>query len=376
MIAIISAVVAPPALTSGNLAAVLQVFAVAAGASALIPLSLLTVELRRRLAELTTAERLLNFATPVSVDRVRTGLRAVLKDPTLEVYYWVPEQDCYVDVKGRPVDIAYDGELTVPPAGSTRWVRAVDTSKGQPLAIIVAEPALKRHQRLVDTALSVGSVALEQAQLQAELQAHVARIHAAQARIVEAEVNERKRVERDLHDGIQQRLVGLAMSLGALETTTADLAAGSVIDEVRKGLLDALAELRDLARGIHPAELSQRGLGPALEVVSERLLLPIKLIVPQRRFPAAIESTAYFGVCEALTNAAKHAQASAVQVRAYVEGGALIAEVIDDGIGGAQVSSGGGLAGIADRVHALGGTLQIISPAGMGTTVQVSIPCE
>ncbi len=168
-------------------------------ASAIAPLSLLAVELWQRLSELVVANRLLKMATPASVDRVRAGLRTTLKDPTLEVYLWGPEQTCHVDVDGRPVDVAADDRIGVSGTDERRWLLAVETSRGEPLAVITADSALRRHRLMVDAALSVGGLALEQAQLQAAVQAHVEQIRTAQRRIVEAEANERKRVERDLH---------------------------------------------------------------------------------------------------------------------------------------------------------------------------------
>jgi signal transduction histidine kinase len=384
LMGIISAIAAEPAMTSADLASVERVFAVQGAAIVLVPISLLAVGLRRRLAEVTVAERLLRaVAAPATVDRVRAVLRSVLKDPTLEVYFWVREQNGYVDAGGRPVDIALDSPLDRRPRAThddARWRRAVQTSLGEPLAIVDADAAgLEGHRNLVDAALSVGRLALERAQLQAVVQAHLEQIRAAQRRIVETEASERKRLERDLHDGAQQRLVAAAMTLAAAEATTSDPATGEAIDQARKDLLKALIELRALARGIHPTELSEDGLGPALEVVAERLHLPVRIRVPAQRLPAAVETTAYFALCEALTNAAKHARASLVRIEVGIEvgmdGGMLVAEVADDGVGGASMNPGGGLAGLADRVHTLGGTVEVESARAAGTRVRVMLPC-
>jgi signal transduction histidine kinase len=200
---------------------------------------------------------------------------------------------------------------------------------------------------------------------------------ASRARIVEAADAERRRLERNLHDGAQQRLVSLALDLGQVE---ANLDAGDtrtarqLLATAREELGLALEELRELARGIHPAILSDRGLGPALEALVARVSLPVQLDAPCDRLPERVEAAAYYVVAEALTNAARHARASSVGVRLRCDDGRLRIEVSDDGIGGADARSGSGLRGLADRVEALGGRLRLDSPAGAGTTLTGEIP--
>jgi signal transduction histidine kinase len=196
------------------------------------------------------------------------------------------------------------------------------------------------------------------------------------ARIIEAGDSERRRLERDLHDGAQQRLVSLALQLGTLRTR---LAPGSeeerLLTAAQEELAASLTELRELAHGIHPAVLTERGLGAALASLAARASLPVDVAVAVERRPAAaVEIAAYYLVSEALTNTAKHARATRATVRAFVAGTRLIVVVSDDGAGGADVSGGSGLRGLADRVEALGGTLSVSSPAGAGTSVRATIP--
>jgi signal transduction histidine kinase len=200
-------------------------------------------------------------------------------------------------------------------------------------------------------------------------------IEASRARIVAAADEARRRLERDLHDGAQQRFVFAALMLEraaarATGTPAAPLVA-EALDQVRQGL----AELRELAQGIHPAVLSERGLAAALEGVAARLPLPVELRVSRERFAPAVEAAIYFAVAEALTNVAKHAGATHARVTVEVAGGVLTAEVADDGIGGASTTAGAGLRGLADRLDALGGTLTVHSPRGGGTRVRAQAPC-
>jgi PAS domain S-box-containing protein len=204
-----------------------------------------------------------------------------------------------------------------------------------------------------------------------------AELRRSRARIVEAADAARRRIERDLHDGAQQRLVGVAMSLrlagAALETDPA--AARALLDEAGADLAEAIAELRELARGIHPAILTEGGLDPALRALARRSPVPVTIAaVPTRRFPAAIEAAAYFVVSEGLTNAARHAPDSASTVEVRDDEDRLVVEVRDTGPGGADVR-GGGLQGLADRVNALSGRLTIVSPPQAGTTLRAELPC-
>jgi signal transduction histidine kinase len=206
----------------------------------------------------------------------------------------------------------------------------------------------------------------------------VRRAEARRSVAVESAESERQRIERDLHDGAQQRLVALAMDLGrAREQFERDPErARELIADAHEEAKSALSELRDLVRGIHPAVLADRGLDPALSAVVARVDVPVELDVGvRRRLSPAIESTAYFVVTEALTNVVRHAKATRAKVTVAQTGGRLIIEVTDDGKGGADPSGGTGLAGLAGRVESLGGSLRVVSPDGGPTTLIAEIPC-
>ena len=199
----------------------------------------------------------------------------------------------------------------------------------------------------------------------------------SRARIVAAGDAERRRVERNLHDGAQQRLVTVALHLHLvkrrLETDPTEVPA--LVEAAQTELTLALEEIRELVRGLHPRLLSDRGLGPALAALAERAVLPVEIAeLPPERLPPAVEAAAYYVVAEALANAAKHSHASLVSVRIRAEEACTLLEVADDGVGGADTGSGTGLRGLWDRVAALGGTLELTSPAGVGTTLRARLP--
>jgi signal transduction histidine kinase len=212
---------------------------------------------------------------------------------------------------------------------------------------------------------------------QAQLRARVAALQASRDRAVDSAEDERRRIERDLHDGAQQRLVALAMDLGmAKEKLRTDpQAATELVGEAHEEAKRALAELRNLARGIHPAVLADRGLDAAISALAARSPVPVGVEVVTERLPGAVESTAYFVVAEALTNAAKHARAGEITVRIARRDDLLVVEVTDDGDGGADPEHGSGLRGLADRVAAIDGRLTVTSPAGGPTMVRAELPC-
>ena len=218
----------------------------------------------------------------------------------------------------------------------------------------------------------------ENEQLTAELRAKVEELRASRARIVEAGYAERRRVERDLHDGAQQRLVALTMSLRLVRSKLDSDPAGAaeLLDEALGELGEATVELRELARGIHPAVLTDRGLGAALAGLADRSPVPVEIAeTPAERLPTGVESATYFVIAEALTNVARYAKADGATVRVARRNGAVEIEVADDGVGGADPAAGSGLRGLEDRVAALDGELAIESPRGGGTRVRARIPC-
>jgi signal transduction histidine kinase len=261
---------------------------------------------------------------------------------------------------------------------------AIDTGKIQTREFTVATPGGQRHyeSRITpsgsDEVTAVVRDFSAQRVAEAEQRAAQAELRQSRARIVEATDAERRRLERDLHDGAQQRLVSLTLALRLARAklgAAPDPAAAASLDAASVELKTALVELRELARGIHPALLTEAGLGPAIDSLAARSSVPTTVTgSPERRLSPAVEATAYFVISEALTNIAKYASATAATVSASCPGPSLRVEIADDGIGGADPSGGSGLRGLADRVSALGGSLTINSPAGMGTRVVAEIP--
>lgn len=266
-----------------------------------------------------------------------------------------------------PVVLPPDGDKVMFPAPScTAEVRHQGSLVG---ALVVTLPpgrsmSTVEHRLLADLAAQVG-VSLDNLRLVEELKA-------SRQRIVTAQDEERRRLERDIHDGVQQRLVSLSLALAM----AAKESSSSGLDEAAAEARAALEELRRLARGIHPAIVSEGGLAAALESLAERSPVPTAVAgaMPDG-LPASVEVTAYYVVAEALANVAKHARATRAEVRVGPVDGAVYVEVADDGVGGAVAGRGSGLAGLADRVSALGGAIEVDSPAGKGTRLRVEIPC-
>lgn len=309
------------------------------------------------------------------VDRVpphelQAALARAVGDPSLDVAFWLPERGVYADADGRQVDL--------PGGGSGRGVTTLEHD-GEPLAALLHDESLLDDPGLIEAAGAAAGLALENARLEAELKAQLARVEESRARIVAAGDEQRRRIERDIHDGAQQRLVALALELRAAQKRLG----GEVPPELEGVLSDAVAELqqavgelRELARGVHPAILTEDGLGAALESLADRTPLRVTILAaPAGRLPAPIEGAAYFVACEALANAVKHADATTISIRAEQRNGSLVVEVADDGVGGAAMSDGSGLRGLADRVEAHGGRLRVVSPAGGGTRVVGELPC-
>jgi signal transduction histidine kinase len=300
---------------------------------------------------------------------VREALAHALGDPTLELALWLPERREYVDREGRPV--------VLPSAGSSRAVTVLGPSAA-PVAALVHDPALLERPALLGAAGAAARLALENERLQAELRAQLVELRASRARIVEASDEERRRLERDLHDGAQQRLLGLGLALQLARAQLGPDANGAaeLLGEADAELRAALGELRELARGIHPAVLTEQGLDAALQTLAERSAVPATIAaVPEERLPAPVEAAAYFLVSESLANVAKYSRASAVRISVVSLDGRVFVDVDDDGVGGADPSHGSGLRGLADRVQALDGELDVASPLGHGTHVHAEIPC-
>jgi signal transduction histidine kinase len=221
-------------------------------------------------------------------------------------------------------------------------------------------------------------MALENERLHAELRAQLDEVRASRERIVQAGDEERRRVERDLHDGAQQRLLALSLALHTARRQLGDGESALLADTLARSgeeLATAINELRELARGIHPTVLTDAGLAPAVAMLAGRMAVPVALSVAEDRYPPTVEATAYFVISEALANITKHASATHAGVTVERHGAVLHVEVCDDGCGGAEPSPGSGLAGLEDRVAAVGGVLGVESSPGSGTVVRVDLPC-
>jgi signal transduction histidine kinase len=338
-------------------------------AAAAVPVAVLAVLIQRRLAQGAVAGLVVELGRPGPGTDPRAALSRALGDPSLALGYWFAAESRYVDRDGKPVEL--------PEAGGGRRSTVVERD-GQPVAVLIHDAALEHNAGLVDSVSAAAGLALENERLQAELRARLVELQASRARLVTATDAERRRIERDLHDGTQQRLVSIAMSLGLAEAKLpADPEhAKPIVAETRTALAVALAELRDLTQGIYPTILSERGLSAALDELCGRSALTAHLrLFLDGRLPIPVETAAYYVVSEALTNAAKHSQATAVRVAASCSGGILTVEVADDGVGGAGNGKGSGLRGLADRVEALDGRLTVSSPPGRGTTLRAEFPC-
>src|SRR5690242_1126524 len=341
-------------------------------AFAILPLAFLAGLVRSRYSRAGAVGELIERLNNPEADRsLGLALADALGDRSLKLVYWRPSAGHYVTYDGRPV--------TLPEPGSGRAVTEVER-EGIRVGAIIHDASLADEPGLVRAVAASAALALENERLEAELRARLDELQTSRSRLVEVSMFERRRLERDLHDGAQQRLVALSLQLGLARRRLEDgdgTAAASMLDAARDELARALEELRELARGIHPAVLTDRGLEPALEALAERAPLPVSLDqMPAERLPAPVEAAAYFVVAEALTNVVKYAGASTADVSIRRAGETLVVTVADDGVGGASIGRGSGLRGLQDRVAAVGGTLSIHSPHGGGTRLQAHIPCS
>jgi signal transduction histidine kinase len=300
---------------------------------------------------------------------VREMLAASLGDHSVTIAYWLPDREAFVDESGRRVEL--------PERSTGRTWTAVERD-GRRVAAIIHDVALDTSRELVQAAAAASSLAIDNERLKADLRARLEELRVSRLRIVEAGDAARRRIERDLHDGAQQQLVSLSLQIRVLRARVKeDPELITLVNQLSELLAAALSELRELARGIHPAILTDHGLGPAVSALGDRVPIPVEAdLEPEGRLPAPVEAAAYFVVSEALTNVVKYAQAPFARVRIHREGDELVVTVADDGVGGAELGSGSGLSGLQDRVSAVGGTLNIDSPAGGGTRLEARMPCE
>lgn len=332
-----------------------------------VPIAYLVGLFRTRMGLVGVSDLIVELSEGLEAGRLRDALARALRDPSLELGYWINDPDEYVDVDGNPVSV-------VPAAG--RAVTILERH-GRKVAALVHDTALSEDPALLDAVSSAAGLALENERLLAELRARLDEVRDSRARLVEAAVTERRRLERNLHDGAQQRLVTLSLHLRMAQETLQDdpPAAEAMLEGVGDDLKQALQELRELARGLHPAVLSDRGLAPALQSLANRSPFPVKVTgVPARRLPEPVEAAIYYVVAESLTNAAKHSGATGGRVELSTTPETVVAEIRDNGRGGANLSAGTGLRGLADRIEALGGRITLKSPPGGGTVVRATLP--
>lgn len=298
-------------------------------------------------------------------EQLRAAVARTLGDPSAEVGFWDRDAHRYVTAAGQP--------LVPPDGGSDRAVLHLEQD-GEPLAVIIHDPAVAEDPTLVQGVAAAARFAVGNERLQAEVRAQLELVRASRARIVEAADAERRRVERNLHDGAQQGLLSLAVDLRLLADQATEEGLAASLDQAADRAAAAFDELRQLSRGLHPSVLSDRGLAPALEYLAESATLPVTVDVVRERFPAPVEATAYYVVAECLANATKHAQASSVHVAIRRSPDRLEVEVVDDGVGGAD-AGGSGLRGLGDRLATVDGELTVTSPPGEGTRVRAVLPC-
>lgn len=311
------------------------------------------------------------------LERLRSGqaapeeieplLRELLSDPELELRFFLPESEMYVDTAGMPV---HDDP-------GDRRVRTPVLRASVPVAMVLHRSTGPQRPDPLVALVETGGLAIEIARLRVELRRQLAEVQASRARIVAAGNAERRRIERDLHDGAQQRLVSIGLrlrhaqhQLGSGERAHADETLEHAVTE----LALAIDQLRELAHGLPPAQLDA-GLDPALRELAMRAPLPVQVHTTTERFSVGLEAAAYFVACEGLTNAIKHSGATAVVLSAQQSNGHLIVRVTDDGVGGAVDKLGGGLSGLHDRVAAHGGSLRIDSAPNRGTVLTAELPC-
>ena len=310
------------------------------------------------------------------VDDVRDGRRepeeigavlaAALRDPSAELLFRLPASDTYADSEGHLAAEPPQGDGALTPV----------EHRGQEIGLLRHRRDLLDRPDLLHSILETASLAIEIARLRVEVRLQLVEVDESRARIVQAGYAERRRLERDLHDGAQQRLVTLGIVLRRLQRSLPREAKvlGPALDSAVDEIGHAIADLRTIASGMRPPRLDD-GLAAALADLAREAPVPIDVEASGERLPPDVEAAAYFVVCEAVTNAVKHASPSRVRVEAFVADGGLRLLVADDGVGGANAAKGTGLVGLTDRVVAQGGTLRIKSPLGAGTRIEAEFPC-
>jgi signal transduction histidine kinase len=322
------------------------------------PVAFVVGLLNTRLARSAVAPLVLELRSEPSPRDLRDALARALRDPSLVLAYWLPEYGSWADPDGR--------ETELPPPGGGRAITFIGRD-GDRRAALVHDPSLDDEAELLEAVSAAAGIALENARLQVELRARLEELRGSRVRVITAAQEERARLERDLHDGAQQRLVALSLDLSLLQRRLApDADARARIARARDEIALSLDELRTIARGLHPAVVSGHGLGVALESLVALTPVPVRLSVDlDGRLPEPVEVAAYYLVSESLANVAKHAHATAATVDVARANGVVVVDT----------ERGTGLRGLADRIEALGGRLRVRTATGCGTRVRAEIPC-
>jgi signal transduction histidine kinase len=325
--------------------------------------------LRSRLGRSRVGDLVVELGEAQAPGRVRDTLANILRDPSLRIAYRRPSSAAYVDEAGRPISIDATAQAVIP----------IERA-GEQIAALLHDPAVSGDPDLLRSAVAATRLAVENERLAAEVRAQLEEVRASRVRIVEAGDVERRRVERNLHDGAQQRLLTLSLGIRRLRDQLPEGTDPSVrprLDDLVDQLQQGIDELRELARGIHPAILSEQGIAGAVASLADRSTVPVTIEhAPDARFADSVEATVYFVVAESLANVAKYASASRARVSITAIDGTVDVEVVDDGVGGADPARGSGLLGLIDRVEAIGGRLTIESPRGAGTIVRAEVPVD
>jgi signal transduction histidine kinase len=336
--------------------------------NAAVPLAVLSGLAWARVHRGAVADLVVALDQGVDGDGLREALARCLGDPSLRLLFPRDVSDKgYLDANGRPVRAA---------PGPRRTSTTVDQD-GQVVAVLDHDQALMNEPELLMAAVAASRLTLHNARLTAQVRAQLDELQRSRTRLVLAVDQERRRLERDLHDGVQQQLLTVALELGRLRRQVAsdrhDQLARS-LERTRQDLEHAIDELRRFARGIHPQVLTDRGVPAAIEALAQRTSLPITIDTDLGRLPSAVESTLYLVTAEAVTNTIRHGDATHLHIHARCENGHATLDISEDGRGGAQTSGGSGLQGLEDRVAALGGTIRLESPRGRGTRLHVDLP--
>jgi signal transduction histidine kinase len=332
-----------------------------------LPIVFLWGLLSTRLARSAVGDLVVELEGPLPPGGLRTSMARALGDPTLDIAYAIEGEDMWVDADGR--------RLTQPEPTRGRAVTLI-SREDQCMAALLHDPAL--DEALVRAASAAAGMALANERLRAEVRAQLEEVRASRQRIVEAGDRERRRVERNLHDGAQQRLVTISLALAMLrDGSELDPSVATGLEQTAAELKRAIDELRELARGIHPAILTEEGLEAAIESLADRSSVPVSVTSTlDGRLPEGVEATAYYVVSEALANITKYANAREASVELLRSNGRVLVAVTDDGLGGASMNGGSGLRGLQDRVAAVGGRLEVQSEPGRGTRVVAEMPVD